>query len=150
MREGSQVHPNLMNEKAPTSGRSSKWCRWASVQWECEHTLLLMLGLKSISRSKHALLECGLLCLLFTPSLFLSTFNLFTHYVYLTCIFLLCLLKAKRLLFSKKTLKVSHPVCWVQLNRRFEVCLCQQGGGKRLSPRLQPEQLSYVKINESL
>ena len=150
MREGSQVHPNLMNEKAPTSGRSSKWCRWASVQWECEHTLLLILGLKSISRSKHALLECGLLCLLFTPSLFLSTFNLFTHYVYLTCIFLLCLLKAKRLLFSKKNPESESPHLLGAIEPAFWSVFVPAMGGKQLSPRLQPEQLSYVKINESL
>ena len=100
MREGSQVHPNLMNEKAPTSWRSSKWRRRTSVQWECEHTLLLISRLKSISRSEHALLGCGLLCLLFIPSLFLSTFNLFAYYVYLTRLFLLRSVRAERLLFK--------------------------------------------------
>ena len=149
MREGNQVHPNLMNEKAPTSWRLSKWRYWASVQWECEHALLLISGLKSISRSEHALLGCGLLCLLFIPSLFLSTFNLFVHYVYLTRIFLLRLLKAKTLLFKRK-----KPWKWVTpfgCNwTGVLMCICAGKGGKQLSPRPQPEQLSYVKINKSL
>ena len=149
MREGSQVQQNLMNEKALTSWRSSKWRRWASVQWECEHALLLISGLKSISRSKDALLGCGLLCLLFIPSLFLSTFNLFAHYVYLTRIFLLCLLKAKTKTLFQNPMQSESPHLGA-IESAFWCVFVPARGGKQLSPRPQPEQLSYVKINESL